>query len=143
MSTKFCKRGDHNVPVDKFSTSSRTSDGLFSWCKPCMASYEKERYANGDKIRKAENKAKTLKRNQDYLWSILEVSSCIDCENSDPRVLQFDHVDPSEKEIDVTSMLYDYSIENIDKEIAKCVVRCANCHTIRTSEQFGFWRHFR
>lgn len=140
---KFCKKGDHHVPVDLFNKSSRTSDGLFSWCKPCLASYEKERYANGDNLRKAENKAKTLERNRSHIWSILEKSPCIDCSNPDPRVLQFDHVDASTKDMDVANMLSDYSIERIDEEIAKCVVRCANCHIIRTNEQFGYWKHFR
>ena len=108
-----------------------------------MASYEKERYAAGDKSRKQANKAATLERNRDYLWSVLENSACIECNNSDVRVLQFDHVDPSTKSFDVATMLTYYSIENIVKEIEKCVVRCANCHIIRTNEQFGYWRHLR
>ena len=33
------------------------------------------------------------------------------------------------------------SWERVEAEIAKCSVRCANCHRRRTAEQFGYWRH--
>jgi hypothetical protein len=28
----------------------------------------------------------------------------------------------------------------IEREIAKCSVRCANCHRRRTAQMFGYWR---
>ena len=67
---------------------------------------------------------------------------CIDCGERDPIVLEFDHVDRTKKVNTVSAMIRSgTSIETMMLEIAKCVVRCANCHRRRTySEQTGSWR---
>lgn len=140
MSTKFCSKGNHEVAIELFSKSSSKRDGLFVWCKPCMALYEKERYHTGDRKRKEANKLKTLERNRDFIWNYLSEHPCIDCDNTDVRVLQFDHINPSEKVFNVSAMLWGYSQAMIQTEISKCVVRCSNCHIIRTNEQFGYWK---
>ena len=61
---------------------------------------------------------------------------CVDCGfNASPFALQFDHV-RGEKVKDVSQMVR-FSWERIMNEIAKCEVRCANCHSIRTHEAQG------
>jgi hypothetical protein len=53
---------------------------------------------------------------------------CVDCGESDPIVLDFDHV-RGKKAFDVSFGAHRaYSWEHILKEIAKCEIRCANCH---------------
>lgn len=47
----------------------------------------------------------------------------------DPDVLQYHHVDPSTKKIDISDAVKYWGIEKILKEIDKCVVWCAVCHT--------------
>lgn len=32
-----------------------------------------------------------------------------------------------------------YGINSIREEIAKCEVRCANCHGIKTARDFKYW----
>jgi len=34
-----------------------------------------------------------------------------------------------------------YSLNAINAEIDKCVIRCANCHRIKTAREKGFYRH--
>jgi hypothetical protein len=60
---------------------------------------------------------------------------CVDCGEKDLVVLQFDHV--RGKKIENISLMIrlGYSEEAIHKEIAKCEVRCANCHARRTAIQ--------
>ncbi len=54
----------------------------------------------------------------------------------DPIVMEFDHVVPG-KITDVSTMVRDGSpIVKIQREIAKCVVRCANCHRRKTAREF-------
>lgn len=43
--------------------------------------------------------------------------------------LEFHHKDPSKKEVTLSRAVNNgWSIERMEKEIAKCVVLCANCH---------------
>mgnify|MGYP004729876835 CR=1 FL=1 len=55
--------------------------------------------------------------------------SCIDCGfNLHPCALHFDHI-TGEKDFNVCNAK---SIQKAKEEIKKCVVRCANCHAIKT-----------
>ena len=141
MSTKYCSRGKHDAEVSEFRKSSRSKDGLQTWCRPCFAEYERERWHNGDKVRKQRNRAASRKRAEDYVWKILTTNQCVDCGESDPIVLEFDHL--GDKEFNVSEMLDSYSVVKIAAEIAKCDIRCANCHKRKTARDFGFWRTLR
>jgi hypothetical protein len=136
---KTCSKCKTEKSLELFHRSSRSVDGRNNWCKACFAEYERERYHNGDKERKTRNKQATRKRAQDYLWSVLTTNSCVDCGNSDPEVLEFDHRDDVDKSYDVGDMAW-YAVSAIKREIAKCDIRCANCHRKRTIKQFGLWR---
>jgi hypothetical protein len=65
---------------------------------------------------------------------------CIDCGEADPFVLEFDHVKgPKRRNIcDIVSM--GWSLATLEDEIAKCVVRCANCHRRKTAHQFKWFK---
>jgi hypothetical protein len=65
---------------------------------------------------------------------------CVDCGESNPVVLEFDHV-RGRKRMAVANMARQgYSIGAIEEEIAKCQVRCANCHRIKTHKERGWFR---
>ena len=66
---------------------------------------------------------------------------CIDCGQSNPLLLDFDHKNPSTKKKHVSAMLGKYCWCNILKEISKCDVRCAYCHRIKTIKQLGYLTH--
>ena len=59
---------------------------------------------------------------------------CLDCKILYPYyVMQFDHRDGKQKELEIANMVNrGYGLDRIKKEIEKCDVVCANCHTIRT-----------
>lgn len=63
----------------------------------------------------------------------LKVGGCVDCGNKNLTVLQFDHV--RETKTRVVSKMVQGSFETLEKEIAKCEVRCANCHMIVTQKR--------
>ena len=54
---------------------------------------------------------------------------CIKCGyNKCQRALSFHHINPKEKDFDLSSRGLTRSWERIKKEIDKCVLLCANCH---------------
>ncbi len=58
---------------------------------------------------------------------------CVDCGEADPLVLDFDHL--RDKEFTIARAFGDVSLDNLLAEIAKCEVRCANCHRRKTAER--------
>jgi hypothetical protein len=70
----------------------------------------------------------------------LEGRGCIECGENDLRVLDLDHV-RGKKEGNISVMVgYGVSWARISAELAKCEIRCANCHRKRTAAQFGWWQ---
>jgi hypothetical protein len=62
-------------------------------------------------------------------------AGCIDCGyNADAEALDFDHRDGSLKVANLAKMI-DRSWQSIMAEIAKCDVRCAICHRLKTKER--------
>ena len=55
---------------------------------------------------------------------------CIDCGESDPIVLEFDHLPQYHKARRVGSIAH-LSLATIQAEIDKCEMVCANCHSRR------------
>jgi hypothetical protein len=88
-------------------------------------------------------KAQTVVENQRRLYAYLSEHPCVDCGNSDIRILEFDHV-RGRKRDDVAELLTNGATwTTILTEIAKCEVRCVNCHRIKTSERGDWWRFTR
>lgn len=74
-----------------------------------------------------------------YVIDYLLTHPCVDCGETNPLVLDFDHVD-DDKEANVSQLIAnDYSFERIKEEIAKCEVRCGNCHRRVTAKRENWW----
>lgn len=69
--------------------------------------------------------------------AFLSNKKCVDCGEKDPRVLDFDHINPSRKRRPIAKMLSGHnSWRSILLEIKKCKIRCANCHRRKSYNQF-------
>lgn len=78
-------------------------------------------------------RARARIRCQLWLKEYLRANPCVDCGQADIRVLEFDHVDPARKVANVGRLARSgVSVETLIREVAKCEVRCANCHRLRT-----------
>lgn len=86
-----------------------------------------------------QNRKERKQRNRLKVWEYLKTHPCMDCNESDIRVLQFDHKRDKIKEVSVL-IANAVSIDRIFSEIAKCEVVCANCHIKRTSIQFNWYQ---
>lgn len=89
-----------------------------------------------------ERTAKARAASKAFLVAYLREHPCVDCGMGDLRVLDFDHRPGTAKRDDVMTMVKDgFSIPRLAEEIAKCDVRCRNCHAIVTLERGGDnWR---
>ena len=87
------------------------------------------------KLRAKTRNKKQRKWSKEFVSRVKNLFSCIDCGESNPLVLDFDHV-KGEKVNNISDMVgQSYSIESIKNEMRKCEVRCANCHRIKTHER--------
>jgi hypothetical protein len=115
-------------------------------CEVVCASCHKRRTARRAGWRRADPQSATrpfatpsIARNFAHLHAILSQSPCVDCGESDPLVLEFDHL--RDKREDVTRLAWHgCSLATIDAEIAKCEIRCANCHRRATASRAGHFR---
>jgi hypothetical protein len=66
---------------------------------------------------------------------------CEECGERDPRVLEYDHKDPSDKKHKVSRLIisnYSWNAPVMRAEVAKCRVLCANCHRRHTVRQQSY-----
>lgn len=84
------------------------------------------------------NKAVTKARRErlEYIHSFKQ-NPCTDCGHSyDPCVMDFHHRNSDDKVVRVSRMANErWPYEEIDKEIAKCDLLCANCHRLRHKKE--------
>ena len=78
--------------------------------------------------------------NLQYCHDYLRAHPCVDCGEEDIIVLQFDHV-RGKKRGNVSSLARQgLPLDIIIKEIAKCVIRCANCHVRKTAKEQNWYK---
>lgn len=76
-----------------------------------------------------------------YVLKYFQEHPCMDCGETDPLVLDFDHIDPKTKVNNISKLINsNHTIEILIDEIAKCEVRCSNCHRRKTARDFGSYR---
>ncbi|MGM1029898.1 MAG: hypothetical protein ACQEWM_08520 [Actinomycetota bacterium] len=122
-------------PVDEFNRSPRNKDGRHSYCRGC----QKAHYRDNAARHKANVRRTSKARRQQALDAIMARFSngCVDCGSTDIRVLEFDHVRGT-KVASVGNMVRrGRGLAAIEAEIAKCDVRCRNCHAIVTIQRRG------
>ena len=131
---KPCPRCLQILPLDLFPRNIAQPDGLGSQCRKCKKKGQASWYS-----RNRERHMKNVARNNRLQRKILRAlildylasHPCVDCGESDPVVLEFDHV-RGNKVAAVARMAASHTpVRKVRAEIAKCDVRCANCHRRR------------
>lgn len=145
MAKKHCNGCHQDRDIEDFNFKDRTKGTRQALCRFCIAEYGRKHYKNNKQvyIDKAKNRNKRISEaNRTKLFAYLSEHPCVDCGETDVYVLEFDHV-RGKKSNDIAKMVMDgYSWSTIEAEIAKCEVRCANCHRIKESEKGSSWRRF-
>jgi hypothetical protein len=121
-----------------FGKDKHQPDGLNKYCYQCTRDKQKVSIEK-HKERRRQYTKDAGKRKMQLIFNYLLAHPCIDCQESDPMVLEFDHLFDKEDAPTYLAMTL-RSDRHILKEIAKCEVRCANCHTRKTHERRQSYR---
>ncbi len=127
----FGKRVYHRIArLRKAPAWAGKTEGITSYCRECRRLFTAEYYER--------------KKDETYRWlaEYFKTHHCVDCDEDDPIVLDFDHRDGTEKKFAISEKIGRCSLRTLIAEIAKCDVRCSNCHRRRTAIQLNFrWVH--
>lgn len=141
--SKLCARCGVVQPYEQFAPHANNRDGRASYCRGCRAEREREEKARPGSIRRGRNEImqeRWRRLNVEAVFRFLRTHPCVDCGESDPVVLDFDHVS-GEKVASIANLVNRASWERIMSEIEKCEVRCANCHRRKTAVQLGWYAY--
>lgn len=133
-----CGRCEWEKPVDDFAWRRKALGQRDNYCRPCRAAYKQEHYlANRSRyIEQAQARKRVLVAERiEFLVAFLREHPCVDCGETDPVVLEFDHL--RDKKFGVAAGLRDREWQSVLNEMAKCEVVCANCHRRRTARRGG------
>lgn len=95
-----------------------------------------------DRVRasiKAWNKSRYRTLRQ-FVLDYLSIHPCVDCGEEDPIVLEFDHIKGKKLERIANLCRRGLSLDRLKLEVAKCEVRCANCHRKRHAKENNYFR---
>lgn len=116
---------------------------IFKKCCVCGSAYtsynSQQKYCskkcqNNSPTRKKTTKEFSKKR-RELLDKIKLDTGCEECGyNKHPAALHFDHIDPSNKSFTISQDVK-RKWSDIENEINKCRVLCANCHSIYTHNE--------
>lgn len=145
---KKCNTCGKEQSLSEFYT--RDSGQLITPCKGCQkvrrAKYWREnkdtiteRRNSNPKVKDARDKNNKRHNKKIRSWILTYLSShpCVHCGETDPVVLEFDHLDPKTKDFGVSRAT---SIKKLENEVKKCQVLCANCHRRKTAKNNDWYK---
>lgn len=92
----------------------------------CESDMPKEEFEACKKKRMADKLSK-----RSFVVEYKSKNPCVDCGESEPCFLQFDHVKGNKKDSVSNMINKNSSLDSIMKEIDKCEIRCVKCHRAR------------
>lgn len=130
---KICKK--HNE--EHVKKGSRTG------CRSCNREYQAKWNAQNKALAQERNRnsqRNKRKREMELYLSLFDGKACVDCGEDRIPCLDFDHDDPTQKSFGVSQgFRLRKSWEEVQIEAEKCTIRCANCHRIKTANEFGWY----
>jgi transcription elongation factor Elf1 len=134
METKKCIKCEGTKFVHEFSWKDKKNNKRQARCKMCYRSHRNEWYQEHKESELKTIKARTKRYRKEvkqWIENYKKSHPCAHCGEARPPVLQFHHLNPKEKDINIAmAARHGWSMVRLEKEIAKCVVLCANCHMI-------------
>jgi hypothetical protein len=137
---KTCKQCNKTKTTEEFGINNSKFDGLQTMCKICKKEYNRKYYVSNPNRGSRKAGADRLRdKNREYVYAYLNSHPCVDCGETNWRVLEFDHIG-DDKTYNVGIIISSHKLDTVKDEIAKCEVRCRNCHFLVTQERLNSWR---
>ena len=128
ITMKQCPQCTIFKPVSEFNKSKPRPDGLQRICRVCSREADKKAYEKSytkqPRVRLDKNIV-TRARKTEWINDHRK-KGCAKCGESRIHVIDFHHIDPSQKKFDIGANQTSYEL--LAEEIAKCVLLCSNCH---------------
>lgn len=124
---KICAGCKTEKPLSDFYRAKRLKDGRQPQCKICMRDY----YNNSRNKKKEHYRAVQRRRehrNIDRLNEWKEEQGCACCPETVACCLEPHHLDPNEKDFNVSDKARHVGWDTLMKELNKCIIVCRNCH---------------
>ena len=113
----------HHMPK-KFASVKERRAYMKDW-------YDRNKDKESLKNHQKETAKRIRKERREWFQDLKKSKKCERCGIDDFRVLDFHHLDPNEKDLEVANMVrLRWSKKKILAEIEKCQCLCANCHRI-------------
>lgn len=142
MENKVCTKCKAEKPATKDYFNVGRRQKLRSDCKACQNLKQSEAYHKKNELYKqsSRNYRKILKEcNQKLIWNYLLEHPCTKCGETNPVVLEFDHL--KDKKYCISRIIFSHVWESVLEEINKCQVLCSNCHKKKTAKDFKYYKH--
>lgn len=113
METKICSKCGLEKPIEQFNFRDKVKGTRRADCKECHNGYVKQKY----------------QERKSMITKLKSQVKCAKCGEDRGYCLDYHHIDPVTKKFTIAQYLSNStSMKDLDEEIKKCIVLCANCH---------------
>ena len=142
MSSKKCPGCGIEKKVQEFNFKFKSRGVRQVRCRACTRRQLRDHFSRNHAyyVSKARRRNQRIrKEHREFILAYLKAHPCVDCGETDILCLEFDHV-RGQKKLHIAVMMRTHSRAALEAEIAKCEVRCANCHRRKTVLERGWYR---
>ena len=138
---KHCTICKKNKVLSEFNKNKSRKDGLQCHCRKCGQARSRKYYSKNKAYHIKQVYQRRLKCKaecQACVAQFLKDHPCITCNEKDIVVLEFDHVRCIKLAAVSTIVSANPILKLVQEEVAKCEVRCANCHRRKTARERNY-----
>ena len=136
MDYKKCYKCGEIKEISEFYRHPTSKDGHAGICKSCQklvvkksVERRKEAVKKYQKKYHEEHKLDRIVHDLQYKSKIEALKTpCIKCGDTRLYIIDFHHINPSKKSFNINRISAKSNFQIIEKEVAKCVCFCRNCH---------------
>lgn len=130
--TATCDKCKSTLSIEQFHFKYKAKNIRRTTCKDCCNALSRQHY-EGNKQYYLDRNQQQRKKHRNKIKELKQSHPCTDCGQTFPYyVMEFDHINPENKSFNIGRSSKMNSFKQIQEEIAKCDIVCANCHKIRS-----------